>query len=175
MATLASLTGLRESELLALQWGDFDFERKTISVKRGVYHGKMREPKTEKSARELPLHLAVERAVCGLPKRSEYVFASPQGGVYEPSSVVRRIFKPTAKDLGLPPVTWRSFRRSAESAMHNAGVPLKAQQEILGHTEVNTTLIYAETNETGKREAVEELGKLIFPKFSQDATPVACG
>jgi hypothetical protein len=37
------------------------------------------------------------------------------------------------------------------------------------------TLVYAETDEPSKRSAITELGKLIFPKFSQIATPVATG
>jgi hypothetical protein len=44
---------------------------------------------------------------------------------------------------------------------------------MLGHSNPNMSLVYAETNETAKREAVEELGNLIFPKFSQVATGVA--
>jgi integrase len=59
--------------------------------------------------------------------------------------------------------------------MHSHGVSLKAQQGVLGHSNPNMTLVYAETDEAAKREAVEELGKLIFPKFSQVATPVAIG
>jgi hypothetical protein len=39
----------------------------------------------------------------------------------------------------------------------------------------NMTLVYAETDEAAMRQAVAELGKLIFPKFSQVATSVATG
>jgi len=49
--------------------------------------------------------------------------------------------------------------------MHNNGVSLKAQQAVLGHSNPNTTLLYAETNDAAKREAVDELGKLIFPNL----------
>ena len=59
--------------------------------------------------------------------------------------------------------------------MHNHGVSLKAQQDVLGHSNPNMTLVYAKTDETAKRQAVEELGKLIFPKFSQLANTVATG
>jgi integrase len=57
--------------------------------------------------------------------------------------------------------------------MHKQGVPLKAQQAVLGHSNPNMTLVYAETDEAATREAVSELGKLIFPKLSQFATVVA--
>lgn len=175
MVIVSAVTGMRESETLALQWADFDFERQTVTVKRRIYRGNVAEPKTRQSARELPLHPVVAGAVRGLPVRGEFVFVSPRGGTYEPSAVARNAFKPAAKELGLPPFTWRSFRRSAESAMHKAGVPLKAQQAGLGHSNPNMTLVYAETDEAGKRAAVDELGKLIFPRFSQIATSVATG
>lgn len=58
-------------------------------------------------------------------------------------------------------------RRSAESAMHNHGVSLKGQQAVLGHTNPNITLLYAETNEESKCAAAEMLGNLIFPKSSE--------
>jgi integrase len=51
--------------------------------------------------------------------------------------------------------------------MHNKKVPLKAQQAVMGHSNPNMTLVYAETDEVSKRQAVEELANLIFPKFSQ--------
>jgi integrase len=175
MAIVAAVTGMRESEVLALQWADFDLDHNTITIRRRMYRGKMDVPKSLKSAREIPLHPAVRDAVLALPRLGDFIFASPRGGVYEPSAVLRKKFRPVGKALGLPVFTWRSFRRSAESAMHKSGVPLKAQQAVLGHSDPNMTLVYAETDETGKRAAVEELGKLIFPKFSQIATPVATG
>ena len=49
--------------------------------------------------------------------------------------------------------------------LHNHGVLRKAQQAVLGHANPNTPLVYGETNETAKRQAVEELGKLIFAKL----------
>jgi integrase len=175
MAIVAAVTGMRQSELFGLEWDDFDFEHMTVNVRRRLYRGKLAEPKTEKSRRELPLHPSVAAAVRQLPRRSKFVFASPRGGIYEPSAVVRKHFKPAAEKLGLVNFTWRSFRRSAESAMHNNGVSLKAQQEILGHSQPNMTLLYAETDEAGKRGAIEKLGKLVFPNSFSIAIPVASG
>jgi integrase len=175
MAIGAALTGMRESELFALKWEDFDFKRMVVNIRRRLYRGKLAEPKTLKSTRELPLHPALAAAVRGLPRIGEFVFSSPRGGIYEPCAVVRKHFTRAAENLGIQHFTWRSFRRSAESAMHAGGVPLKAQQEILGHSNPNMTLVYAETNEAGKRGAVEELGKIIFPNLSQVATKIASG
>jgi hypothetical protein len=97
------------------------------------------------------------------------------GGIYQPCAVVRTKFKPAAADLRLADITWRSFRRSAKSAMHGPRVSLKAQQEILVHSRPNMTLVYAEKNEASKRGAVERLGGLNFPNFPNLPLPVANG
>jgi integrase len=68
MAVIATMTGLRESELFGLQWGDFDLDRGVLTVQRRLYRGKLGECKTAKSQRELPLHSVVIEAVRGLDK-----------------------------------------------------------------------------------------------------------
>jgi hypothetical protein len=73
----------------------------------------------------------------------------------------------TSKDL--PALTWRSFRRSAELLMHENGVSLKAKSAMLGHTNVNTTMLYAETNEGAKR-AAEVLSSLFCLNLAQEAS-----
>lgn len=174
MVMLVATSGLRETELFGLQWDDFDFSLNLLHVRRRVYRRQVGETKTAQSLRDIPLHPEVSQAVRSLPKgTTAFIFAGPKGGFLRADEVLRESILPVARELGLPDFTWRSFRRSAESTMHNAGVPLKAQQQILGHTNPNTTLLYAEADEAGKRKAVEELGRLIFPKFSQVAAAVA--
>jgi integrase len=179
MAIIAALTGMRQSEVLALRWNDFDTQQGVIAVRRGLYRRRIGQTKTEKSVREIPLHWRVRSAVealrSGPHNHGDFLFTGPHGGFPRPDEITLRVFRPAAEALGLPTFTWRSFRRSAESAMHKSGVSLKAQQAVLGHSDPNMTLVYAETDEASKRGAIEELGKLIFPKFSQIATEVATG
>jgi hypothetical protein len=53
------------------------------------------------------------------------------------SAVASLIFKPLAQALRLSPFTWRSFRRSEESAKRKYGVLPKAQSAMLGHSNPN--------------------------------------
>ncbi|WP_084885885.1 site-specific integrase [Vibrio sp. qd031] len=53
---LGSQTGLRISELLALDWESVNFKNKTLQVKRGVFKRKYRVPKTSKSRRKVDLN-----------------------------------------------------------------------------------------------------------------------
>jgi integrase len=49
MVLLAGCLGFRASEIVGLQWGDFDFEKSTLLVQRGVVHGRVDDVKTEYS------------------------------------------------------------------------------------------------------------------------------
>jgi len=176
MVMISATTGLRESELFALKGEDFDLDSGVVTIQRRLYRGKLGEVKTKKSHRGLPLCPEVVEAVRNLSHEGPFLFLEPDGsGGSSLEHRTRDEFTKVAKALGIPHFTWRSFRRSAESAMHSHGVSLKAQQAVLSHSNPNMTLVYAETDEAAKRQAVEELGKLIFPKFSQIATAVATG
>ena len=53
MAVLGT-TGMRESEILALRWDDFDTEQLVIGVRRSQYRGQINPTKSERSERGLP-------------------------------------------------------------------------------------------------------------------------
>jgi len=177
MVAIAAATGMRESEVLALQWDDFDPGARTVKVGRSVYRGVVGAVKTKESAREIPYCPAMAdelvRLATSVRNGGEFLFRTAHGHLFAAQQVTAKVFRPLSRELGLPDFTWRSFRRSAESAMHNAGVPLKVQQQMLGHSNPNTTLLYAEADQQGKRDAVDELGRIIFPKFSQIAASIA--
>lgn len=174
MVIIASTTGLRPTELWGLQWGDFDFDQAVLHVQRRVYRRHVGEPKTPQSDRVIPLASVVIDALqplCGDP--TAFVFHGESADTpLRPDGLLSKYILPVARALGLPDFTWRSFRRSAESAMHNAGIPMKAQQAMLGHTNPSTTLLYAETNEESKRAAAEELGSQMFPELSHVASAI---
>jgi integrase len=52
---LDATTGLRQSELFGLRWGDLDFDNGEISVVRSVVHGVISRCKTESSAKPIPM------------------------------------------------------------------------------------------------------------------------
>jgi integrase len=41
MVLIAGCLGLRASEIVGLQWKDFDFEKSTLLVQRAVVHGRV--------------------------------------------------------------------------------------------------------------------------------------
>jgi integrase len=165
MVVIDSRTGMRESEVLGLKWDDFDHVRRVVKVQRSFYRGKVNEPKSKQSEREIPYGDAVRQTLCWLANsehnKGEFLFVAPRGGFFSPQRITRTVFKPLAVRLGLPEFTWRTFRRSLASALHNNGTPLKVQQAILGHTNVGTSLIYTEAELARMRQAIAEFDVLM--------------
>jgi len=55
MVLIAACLGLRASEIMGLQWGDFDWEDRTLLVRRSVVQGRVGDTKTEASGLPLPV------------------------------------------------------------------------------------------------------------------------
>ena len=171
MAVLVGHLGIRESEVMALKWADFDTKRQVVGLARSVYRGAVGPVKTECGRREIPYGAAVAEALGNLKleisnlrlKGGEYLFISPKGRFYTPQRITRQVFRPLASKLEIPPFTWRSFRRSAATAMHTAGVPVKVVQDILGHSQPDMTLLYTQPDMAAKRAAMATFDKLLEP------------
>jgi integrase len=85
MALVAGCLGLRVSEIVALQWGDFDFQRLTLLVQRSIVHGRVGDVKTEYSRDSVPLDPALVQALMQHKERSPsaaegWLFANPVTG-----------------------------------------------------------------------------------------------
>ena len=103
MVLVAVCVGLRVSEIMGLQWGDFDWGNQTVLVQRGVVHGHVGETKTEYSRRPMPLDPALAQALCGWRERSMYpmdsgwVFANNQGKPRWQECILEDHLKPAAE------------------------------------------------------------------------------
>jgi integrase len=150
---------------------DFDTEAQTIRVRRSLYRGKLNDPKTEKSERVIPygdmVREALERLEKSDRKSPDFLFVTAPGNLFTAQEVTKRVFRPLARTLKIPAFTWRSFRRSVETALHTVGVPLKVQQQILGHSDPNMTLLYADPDIAERRKATDQLDGLLLPNVAK--------
>ena len=108
-------SGLRCGELIGLQWGDFDFACKQMSVTRSVVDMVSGKVKTEASQKTVPLDdFMIEEVlawyrITPYQKPEDWVFASdsPRAGAnrgkqpYWPMTIMRMFIKPLAKWLGI--------------------------------------------------------------------------
>ena len=162
---------MRESEILGLRWDDFDMEKLVIRVRRSQYRGQINPTKSEGSERAHAYGDIVSDALTRLrtsgQSGKEYLFVTPKGTLFRSSDVGKKAFQTVAKDLGLPELTWRSFRRSVETLLHTEGVPMKVQQQILGHTKATTTLLYVEPGMEDRRQALEKIQSQLLPHVAR--------
>ena len=165
---LCAQTGMRRGEVCALTYADVDFDAMTIQVRASIdRHGTRKKPKTEASARTIPLTEGAARTVLAAieaassrgehPCSTSPVIPAQNGSWIDPHAVTRWWDRNRAR-LGFPDVTLHGLRHSYLSELARRGVPPKALQALAGHADISTTLnIYAHANLDDKRAAVESV------------------
>jgi integrase len=153
-------TGLRVTELLALSWDHVDLVAGTLRVRRSSSDGKMEQgPKTK---RERAIELSPE-LVDALRRhrhlRGRHVFCRV-GGKPLTRDMANASLARAVRNAGIRHVSWRVLRHTFASQLLMAGRSLKEVQELLGHTDVKTTLRYAHLAPTARRDAVASLDRL---------------
>ena len=146
----AAMTGLRRGELLALRWMDLDADAGLIRVRRSYRRGEFGTPKSRRSSRAVPLAERVRAELEHHRQRSAFtephdlVFAHPlHGRVLDPSRILKD-FHTDREAAGLRPLTLHGLRHTFGTRMAAAGAPIRALQEWLGHSDIQTTMIYAD-------------------------------
>ena len=150
-------TGMRKSELEHLTWADVDFERRKIKIR---YKDNW-SPKT--SEREIPINnglfelLVNHKEKISVPS-CPYVFHRKEERV-EPNYLRKQLMRIT-EECGFPEVTKiHSLRHTFASHLVMAGVDLPTVKRLLGHADIETTMIYAHLSDEHVDRAVD---KLIF-------------
>jgi integrase len=169
---LAAYTGMRKSEILALQWKDIDTFNKELHVNKTVAVDEhkniiLQTPKTKASKRTISLDTETLAILNDwrMQQRKDYlklgyntssdnqhVFTSLNNSLYVPNTVndwLRYILK----KYNLPRITPHGFRHTHASLLLEAGESVKVVQHRLGHENSKVTLdIYAHiTNNAPKK------------------------
>ncbi len=172
---LATMTGLRIGEILALRWGRINFIGETLVVAETCYMGRFGTPKTRASRREIPLSPAVVDALKTYYSRSAdrspeaLVFATRHGGPLVSNNLRKRGLRSACKRAGLPRINWHALRHTHGTLLHAQGTPLKVAQAQLGHSHMATTLeVYTHASVIAQREAVNLLDEQVFPSVPKN-------
>jgi len=161
MVIVAGCLGLRVSEILGLQWGDFNFGDNTVMVQRGVVQGHVGGVKTECSQGRLPLDallvgwLLHYRGNCH-PTAEGWLFANPRTDKpYHQGQAQKTHLKDAAIAAGIKgKVGWHTFRHGYRSFLDATGAPMGVQKELMRHASISTTMnVYGSAMSEGKRLA----------------------
>lgn len=173
MVLLIATTGMRRSELLALQWQDIDFDNLLICIKRSIFAGIIGGCKTRNSNKPLPLADYVARELNTWRVKSPYsaaedfIFASPaQKGTlpFSPNYLLQKIIRPAASRAKITKrITWHTFRHTFSTLLIANGEDIKVVQELMRHGTARITVeIYSQAISEVKRRAQKRIVRMIL-------------
>lgn len=164
---LASIYGLRRSEVLGIKWNAIDFNDKTLTIRHTVGRGKINgvtqfifkdRAKSQAGYRTLPLFDFVAdllllykntykenrkfygKSYCN--EYSEYVCLMDNGELMKPDYLTRK-FEQLLENNKMRKIRLHDLRHSCGTLLIRNKVPLKEIQNWLGHSSYQTTLRYA--------------------------------
>ena len=180
---LAFATGMRMGELLALKWSDIDddfihVQRSTATVTHINKNGESEryrevwDTKTKNSVRDIPMlestkriltkHRAQQRVFfvehgLGTP---EFVFTSESGSLIEHSNL-RRSFNRMLARAGVPQRKFHAIRHTFATEAIRRGIDVKDVQLLMGHSKLQTTYIYVQSDNESRKNAIEKIGAIM--------------
>jgi len=147
-------TGMRLSEIVYLRWLNVNLKKRIIVVGDELFLTKTRKQRTvpmSESVFKVLEHRDNEK------RGSEYVFGKTKNRPYTADYFSKK-FKEACRAAEIDEgIHMHSLRHSAATRMAQSGAPIIAVKEILGHSSISTTMIYAHTDLEAMRAAVNLL------------------
>lgn len=156
----ALFTGLRKSNILNLKWSDIDFNNRQITIKIKD------STKSGGKIHTIPIVQPLMTVFESQPKINEYVFNYKNRPIKSISTSWRNIFykrntrksfSKELKDPTLPYTNFHTLRHTAATWILKKTNNLKITKEIMGHSNINTTLKYAHVLDDEKRKALDSV------------------
>jgi integrase/recombinase XerD len=134
---LAYAAGLRMSEVINLQWRDIDFDRAIIHIKNAK----------GKKDRIVMLSKKVKNGLDVLGEvKQGHVFKTNRNGKYT-SRTIQKVVENAARKAGIKKkVTPHSLRHTFATHLLENGTDIRHIQELLGHANLSTTMIYTKVS-----------------------------
>lgn len=173
-------TGLRWSEVAALQWGDLrlDGSNPHVRVRRSRVRGKVGPLKSKYSRRDVPLspnlvdELRAERKRSA-PDDGRLLFVNQAGSPLNYGNVLRRVLKPVVQEAGAHWAAFHTFRHTYASLLFERGANVVMVQRRLGHHSPQFTMnTYLHLLEDAPGDALEfeDIGARVGNQEGNEAT-----
>ena len=167
MVVFAAATGLRPSELFALEQGDVDRAAGVVQVRRAYANGRVKQTKTRLSRRAVPLQAIALEALDQLRPRedSPLLFPNARGGHLDFRNFNRRHWKPAQKTVGIEPLRdLYDLRHTYATFALRAGVPVFALSRFMGTSIAMIDLHYGHLAVDSYQHAVSLLDALALER-----------
>lgn len=161
---LALYTGLRIGEVCALKWEDINdntihicktMER--LKNANGITEVMILPPKTNSSDRIIPIPTALKTIIEKRQQESGYVLTRPNGKFTEPR-LMQNKFAKCLTECGIEKANFHALRHTFATRCIESGVDVKTLSELLGHSDVKTTLNrYVHSSFELKQKSIDKL------------------
>ncbi len=170
-------TGLRLGEICSLKWSDIDFENRIISINSTVqrltvdgyetktilYEG---TPKSECSIRDIPIPDELISMIRSIPSEGNYLIAGNKP--VEPRTYEKKLVSYIEKAGNIEKRNFHALRHTFATNCIESGMDVKSLSEILGHSDVHTTLNkYVHPTTEAKRSHMYQLFSFYGPVMGQ--------
>lgn len=163
---LSMHTGMRIGELCALQWHNIDCYQKVVTVQNTLQrvYNKNTQPKTKiiigtpktlKSARYIPLSETLQETIKKLPSVNNDGYVLTNTSSYMEPRTFRRFYAEFLNKHEIQYLNFHCLRHSFATRLIQNGADYKCVSELLGHTNINTTLnMYVHPDLQQKRNCI---------------------
>lgn len=164
---LSLCTGIRIGELCALHWNDIDKFQNVITIRntlQRVYDKNsqprtriiMGSPKTLKSTRNIPLPKKLQNVMKQLSDVDHNGYVLTNSSAFVEPRTFRRFYKDFLLKHNIRYLNFHCLRHSFATRLIQKGADYKCVSELLGHTNINTTLnMYVHPDLKQKRDCIE--------------------
>jgi integrase len=161
---LAVSTGMRLGEVVNLQWGHIDFQRKQLIVQNtNLFNTK------SKRNRRIPISNDLFPILAKMERRSQCDFVFHSDGKQLRPDYVTKKFKRFVRSSNIDKTLhFHSLRHSTASLLVQANVPIYTVKEIMGHSQITTTMIYSHLSESHLQDSINNI---TFPQMIPTQQP----
>lgn len=149
--------GLRNFELCNVKQTDIDFDRKQLHVRKGKYKKDRYVPLCDMQIRGIKQYLKAENPV-------DYLFNGKSGDGTVMALTTRGVqwaVKEARQKAGIrKQVTAHVLRHSYATHLLEMGLDIVSLKDLLGHEDIQTTMIYLHISQLGRQRAFSPLERL---------------
>lgn len=166
-------TGLRQGELLALDWEHVNLKDETIKVEKSVkevyvYDDEntkhietiFQTPKTLNSFRTVSIPSATAEMLNKIKTKKGLLFKDNEGNALKGKNISTQWTK-ILKECNIPHKKFHSIRHTYASMLLQKGVDIETVAELMGHSAISITQIYLHSSSKSKNKSVNKLNSII--------------